>query len=476
MNNTGYEYTERVLKYIKENHLLTAGDTVVVGLSGGPDSVCLLYILKELSKRLGIRIEAVHVHHGIRGVSADNDEQFCINMCKEMDINICSHKCDIPEEAAKTGESLEECARRIRYEILRKHAVKYKSAKIAVAHHIDDQAETVIFRMIRGTGVKGLSAMRPQNGDIIRPLLCMTRSEVMSYLENGKISYCVDETNLTDDYSRNRIRLNIIPEAEKISPAAVKHIAELSEEAAEIADYLDKCAEELLKQASFDEDTNVVGKTYKVDVLNSAERVIVLNSLRKIVNEMLHSLKDVTRTHIEAAYRLLSLSEAKSINLPKGLIVSKEGNRISFVVADSRESDIKRLDRDYCEELKIPGDVILPEGSRLEAVIERGSENFEIPQKIYTKWLDYDKIKGGLCVRFRRCGDYLIVDEKGTKKSLSRYMIDEKVPKNQRDFIPVLACESEILWVIGHRISAHYKISRETENIIRLEVKGEGNE
>lgn len=470
-----YECTERVLKYILDNSLVSDGDTIVVGLSGGPDSICLLHILNNIRSRLNINIEAVHVHHGIRGLSADNDETFCIKLCKEFDINISSYRRDIPEESHRTGESMEECARRIRYELFRENLGKLKKGKIAVAHHIDDQAETVLFRMIRGTGVKGLSAMRPQNGDIIRPLLCMSRKEVISYLEEAGLSYCTDETNLVDEYSRNKIRLNIMPEAEKISPSVSKHIADLAVEAAEIADYLDKCSEELLKRAMYTEPSNGDGfiKSCKVDVLAEADRVIVLNAFRKIVNEALNSLKDITRGHIESIYRLLSLTESKSVDLPKNLTVIREGNILRFIVRKKEVSLTDNNEEAFCRMITLPGSVILPNGNTLDAAIEAFEGSLEVPQKIYTKWLDYDKMKVGLCVRFRQSGDYLIVDDNGTKKSLSRYMIDEKIPKSQRDNIPIVACGSEVLWVVGYRISAYFKIGQKTKNIIRLEVKGE---
>lgn len=483
----------RVLNYIQTNGLIQPGMTVIVGLSGGADSVCLFDILCSLREELSFNIRAVHIHHGIRGDSADKDAEFCSNLCKDAGVPIAVIKKDIPAMAKDAKETVEECARKVRYEEFGKTASESGKSVIAVAHHKNDQAETVLFRMSRGTGVKGIGAMRPQNDNVIRPLLCLHRAEIEAYLDAKGIGYCLDETNEDIDYSRNRIRHNVIPELIEISPEAVEHIAQLSEDAALVSDFLDREATKAYEDAKITE-ANVVGDrqyTIKgarvvldVERLLSDDKIIRRYVLRMAVEECIMSLKDVTREHVAAIEGILEGAHARSVDLPKGLTVVREQNLLGFCLkkdagtkGDIAPNAKENTKNDWCVPLTPGEDVILPDGRRLKSEICEDFDVKMIPQNLYTKWLDYDKIYPGLCVRYRREGDTICIDQNGSTKSVKDYMINEKIPKSMRGLIPIVATQSKAVWIIGYRISENAKITVNTKRIIKFEIiEGEDHE
>jgi len=460
-----YEILQKVLKVIKENSLITEGSHVIVGLSGGTDSVCLFRLLLELRDEIAFTMSAIHIHHGIREITADRDAQFVKDICEQESIPVTVIYEDIPGIVEKSGESIEECARRVRYEYFAKELLNYENGVIAVAHHIDDQAETVLFRMIRGTGVKGLKAMRVRNGSIIRPLLGLTREEITEYLSINEYKYCVDETNEDTLYSRNGIRHLVMPELNKICSQASSHIAELADEAAKIDEYLDSKAHELYEKSILEDDGKV--KTFSVSVLSEDAEVIKSRAIRIIIENIIHSLKDVTRDHVDAVLSLLNKEKSSSLDLPKGISVLKEGDLLIFTVGDKDKNENNKL---YIE-INGPGRYIIDENRVLDMEIESVSEGFSPPRNLYTKWIDCDKINPDLCIRTRQEGDYLVADLKGSRKSISRYMIDEKIPKSKRDDILLLASGSEVYWVIGYRISESVKITDETVKVVKITIK-----
>lgn len=216
-----------IKRYIGANQLICPGDGVVVGLSGGPDSVFLLYALHTLQARLGFTLRAVHVHHGIRGAEADRDEAFSEKLCAKLAVPFQAVHVAAPEYAAQHGLSLEEAARILRYEALEtaRQQMGTPSAWIAVAHHLDDQAETVLHNLVRGAGLRGLAGMENRRNHVIRPLLSIKREDILKWLEQNNIPYVTDSTNADPHYTRNRIRSTVLPELRVINPEASAHIA-----------------------------------------------------------------------------------------------------------------------------------------------------------------------------------------------------------------------------------------------------------
>lgn len=216
-----------IKRYIEKNQLIRPGDGVVVGLSGGPDSVFLLYALHTLQARMGFTLRAVHVHHGIRGAEADRDESFSEKLCAKLHIPFQAVHVAAPAYAAQQGLSLEEAARILRYEALEaaRQQLTTPTAWIAVAHHLDDQAETVLHNLVRGAGLRGLAGMENRRNHVIRPLLSIKREDILKWLEQNKIAYVTDSTNADPHYTRNRIRSTVLPELREINPEASAHIA-----------------------------------------------------------------------------------------------------------------------------------------------------------------------------------------------------------------------------------------------------------
>ena len=217
-----------IKRYIEANQLIRPGDGVVVGLSGGPDSVFLLYALHTLQPRMGFTLWAVHVHHGIRGAEADRDEAFSEKLCAKLDIPFRAVHVAAPAYAAQHGLSLEEAARILRYEALeaaRQQLTQAPAAWIAVAHHLDDQAETVLHNLVRGAGLRGLAGMENRRNHVIRPLLSIKREDILKWLKQYDIPYVTDSTNADPHYTRNRIRSTVLPELREINPEASAHIA-----------------------------------------------------------------------------------------------------------------------------------------------------------------------------------------------------------------------------------------------------------
>lgn len=216
-----------IKRYIEKNQLIRPGDGVVVGLSGGPDSVFLLYALHTLQARIGFTLRAVHVHHGIRGAEADRDAAFSAELCAKLAVPFQAVHVDAPSYAAQQGLSLEEAARILRYEALEtaRQQLTTPTAWIAVAHHLDDQAETVLHNLVRGAGLRGLAGMENRRNHVIRPLLSIKREDILKWLEQNKIAYVTDSTNADPHYTRNRIRSTVLPELREINPETSAHIA-----------------------------------------------------------------------------------------------------------------------------------------------------------------------------------------------------------------------------------------------------------
>lgn len=323
-----YKLTKRVEKYIKENEMIRHGDFVIAGLSGGADSVCLFLLLNKLNEEMGFTLHAVHINHCIRDEGAKADEQFSKSLCEKAGVPFTSYKVDVLGISKKNGLTVEEAGRNARYECFREYAdkkLKGKSVKVAVAHHIDDQAETVIFNMVRGSGIRGIGGMRPcgKRGCItlIRPLLCVTKKEILTYLKFVGQDFCIDETNEDNDYSRNQIRNIVIRKLNEIQPKTSEHIALMSDEVREAYEYIDD-----VTNKRFEECVLKDGNAYKIDVtlLKDEKPIIVRELIILVLKHMIENYRDITKKHIEDVYGLFLKGKGKKVNLPYGLIAQKE--------------------------------------------------------------------------------------------------------------------------------------------------------
>lgn len=507
----------KVTNYIRENELIQPGDTIIEGLSGGADSVCLFLMLEELKKEIDFKTVAVHVHHGIRNKSADKDQKFVEKLCADHNVELRTFKKNIPLICKITKESEEECGRRIRYEIFDEVCRQFENSKIAVAHHMNDQAETVIFRIIRGSGIKGLTGMEAKRDNVIRPLLCLKREEIEQYLDELDQSYRIDETNGKIEYTRNYIRKKIMPKLESVRQNAVEHINALSGEAAEINGFMEKKAGELLDEASKEADSRYLTKglseKFKADVLTEAEPILLRFAVRALITRSGVSIKDVTRSHIDSLCELISKPKSGEIHLPKGVTVVKESGIVYIRPREGFDGDIQEIMNRSGGEVVMPvpniphisdssnsaakpagvnpnelsvykfyypvvgeGNYMLPDGSIVRCRVLNEFSLNSVPDDTYTKWMDYGKMSGDLCLRTRKTGDYLVINKKGNEGNLKNYMINEKIPKSERDDIPLLASGSKIYWILGYRISEDIKVTADTTTVIEFKYIPAGRE
>lgn len=482
---------DTVMKFIEEHNMINRGDRIVVGVSGGADSVCLLHVLFRLIPKYELALFVVHVNHGIRGEEADEDEAYVIKMCADYGINCTSVKADVRGISAKEGLSEEEAGRKVRYEAFYECFVKNKCNKIAIAHNRNDNAETILFHLFRGSGIKGLTGIKAKRDQIIRPLLSVGRDEIEKYLELNKIKYCNDRTNFTEDYSRNKIRHRIISFArEEINPKAVEHIVNTGEQLKEIENFIEKMVIAACNRIATKKDDE--SYELNIDELRSEDRVIQKGIIRKVYFELAKQLKDVDALHIDLILSLMDKGTGKSLNLPHGILAvrnyevltlkCKKDLKTDKALNEKKEPAVIFGKNSLIEnntgmvsemELKIPGEIRIPEtGQTLQIKLINYKKNMIIPKNGCTKWFDYDKIKDTVLVRTRKEGDFIQIDAAGSRKKIKSLFIDEKIPREKRDKLPLLADGPHIMWVIGGRMSEAYKVTEETDVILEINLDG----
>lgn len=472
---------KKALMFAKRHNMLEKGDGIIAGISGGADSMCLLSFLLSIREETGLSITAVHINHGIRGDAADGDEAFVRGFCETHGVDFIAVHADVPALARESGCTEEETGRNLRYEEFVKACRLKGYRKIAVAHNSDDNVETVLFNIFRGSGILGLSGISPvtvRDGDIkiIRPLLETSRSEIEEYLSKKGVSYRTDATNLEDAYCRNRIRNRLIPYIkEAVNEGAVRHISELSSQAAELESFAEGLTGEAMKELENSGRLNYVSdREIRIDCdeLAKAESVIRKRIIRCLIGKAAGKLKDIEAVHIEAVAGLLEKGTGKSVSLPYGLTVRRDYGQLVF---ETVQTDT--LGDTVYIECELPGEYRLDTlGAVLRLSLCEYKKNDIIPKKPYTKWFDYDKIRNNLVIRSRRQGDYIQIS-RGTgacpglsRKTLKSYFIDTKTDRTKRESIPLLAEGSSVLWVIGERGSDAYHVTDSTVRVLSAEL------
>jgi len=441
---------QKVKAYVKEHYMLKEQDKVVVGVSGGADSVCLLFMLAQMQKELLFSIIAVHVHHGIRGENADRDEMFVKKMCNNLGVEcICFHE-DVRAYAKDFGYTEEEAGRNIRRKCFQHVFNERNCTKIALAHHKNDNVETFLWNLCRGTAFKGMGGILPVAGNYIRPLLCLGKKEIESYLKKENIDYCLDETNLTDDYTRNRIRNHVIPYLEEsVNTQTVEHIAETIENIRLFNEYIEKEVEKYVKCCVFQKDGKWIVKKVEYEKIPVAFRK---NLLHKVIAMAADGRKDIESVHIKMLEDLLNRQVGKRCDLPYQLLAVRTYAGIEVGKCVEVEEALKP-------------DVQI-------RVFEKTPEMVTFPEKAYTKWFDYDIIKCTVEIRHRKSGDYIVIDKSGKTQKLKQYFVNEKIPQNMRDQIWLLADGQEIMWIVGYRQSQAYQITENTTKIMEISFAG----
>lgn len=459
---------EKVRKFIEEFHMIEKNDHVIAGVSGGADSVCLLLLLSKLREELQFSLRVIHVEHGIRGGESRRDAAFTEALCKKTDVEYQCFSVDAVRMAEEEKCSLEEAARILRYEILQREAGKW-NAKIAVAHHQEDDAETILFHLIRGSGLQGLCGIAPVRGSLIRPLLHVKKCEILDYLRQQDQEYCTDSSNADIAYSRNKIRLQVMPVLTEINGQAAAHMQKTADIIKEAVEFLGRQAEEA--EISCTEKTEQ-GIRIRESEFMRQDPVIRKELLRRVFYRLTDRGKDIGTVHLEAVEDLFQKQTGRKIHLPYGL----EGRRVyagvELLSADETAGGEKPV---FCfskEVLEQAGEEGIRCGPFRLRIMENTGLLEKIPQKTYTKWLNYDMIKSNLLARTRQEGDYFVCSEKGEQQKLKRYFVNEKIEAGERERIWLLAEGSHILWIVGYRISARYKINEDTKKILEVRFDG----
>lgn len=475
---------EKVYKYIRDNEMFKQNGSVIAGVSGGADSVCLYKILLELRKRLNIEIHVIHINHGIRGEEAKRDEKFVCEMCESDNVPYKVYRYNVPEYAHANSLSEEEAGRILRYKTFEREA--YKSGEntvIAVAHNKNDVAETFIHNLCRGSGLKGLTGMECVNGRIVRPVMCLDRREIEEYLEESGYEFITDSTNMSVEYTRNKIRNVILPYlTENINNNSIEHILNAAEELkqaeAYMADITDCMYEKIV---TVHNNCIYMDKKAYYDTDDYIRRRVV----RKAVGQAAGRLKDITRTHIEDVMGLFLRQSGKYIVLPYGVKAYSDYDKI-VLCADKKEEknslDDAKADKNKLIVTDVEGEGTYRYGDFVFEIqiieVENNKDFIKIlenylknGEKLYTKWFDYDKINFAVQIRSRKEGDYLVINETGNKKKLKKYFADEKIPQRERELIPLFSDGSHIMWVVGHRISEAYKVNSDTKRVMKVTRK-----
>lgn len=456
MSQVSYKIEVGIKKYIEKHELIQKGDDIVVGVSGGADSMALLYFLWNNRDYYHITLKAAHVHHGIRE-EAENDASYVEEICKAWNIPFYRYDCNVKAIAKEKGLSEEEAGRIERYNFFISLTNQY--GKIATAHNMNDQTETLIMRFLRGSSVKGLAGILPKRDNIIRPLLNTKRKDIELYCKDNNISYKNDDTNFMPIYTRNKIRLECIPYIERnINANIVDLLASHAEAYREHESFLSTYTEQIFNKCIVRSNDGLV-----VDLLSLQNEHIYIKKrvLILCIKVLNNSVKDITSKHIESMVQLFEKQSGKQVALPYGLIAKKQYSKLILL----KQNQENEHNHKGCSLLEGINSYFLGK-TQIRLMVEKNHASLQKDKNCCTIYIDYDKIKDSLQLRFRQSGDF-IVTENGTK-TLKKYFIDEKIPKDERDKMLVVADENEIVWILGQRVNLHYYVTQDTKNILKI--------
>lgn len=459
---------KKVQAMVEENHMFPKGAEIVAGVSGGADSVALLHILNSWREREEWALTAVHVHHGLRGAAADEDQAFVERLCADWGVPCRVYRFDVAAEAEKRGLGEEETGRLLRYAAFREAAGE--RGRIAVAHHQNDQAETLLMRLCRGTGLKGLAGMRPVRGNICRPLLSCSRAEIERYCLAEGLAFREDESNREVKYTRNKLRHHVLPVLEEINPHAAAHIARTAALLADDGEYLEECAAALF--AALERPAPEGAVSLDREGLQRAHPAMRRRVLRLALGRFASA--DVSLVQIEALEELLRKPTGKSRCFLRGIRAENRYGtlRIAQGAAGAAEA--------FCYALPPEGEVSIPEIGAVVSLSLQNEKNGEICGGGCTNVFDYDKIMqrisgreetGGLTCRTRRPGDAICL--KNGRKKMKDLWIDEKIPREQREAWPLVAAGEEILWAPGLRASVRFLPDGQTTRYLQIRIRRE---
>jgi tRNA(Ile)-lysidine synthase len=462
---------KKVMSYIKDNKLINSGDRILVALSGGPDSVCLLNILFGLKKELNIEIGAAHINHLLRGEDAYKDEEYVIKICEEIGVPCFVTRVDINNYSKEHKLSSEMAGRQVRYDFFEEIVKKEGFNKVATAHNANDQAETILFRLMRGTGLEGLGGIKAsRDNKIIRPILCLSRQEVEDYVEMKGLKPRIDKTNFEKVYNRNKIRLDILPYMkENFNEDIIHTLNRMSILLQKDNEFLEKIAINSYNKYCIEAEDYFIIK----EGIFKEEEPITNRVLRHILVKYSKSNYDFEMKHINEVFSLSKKGSGKIVDLPNGIYAENIygdiyiKNKKNKYVIGSHEEKVS------INKIEINKQIVDYGQFEIEfSVIDNDQKNAEnLNQDNSIQCFDFDKINDNILIRKRIDGDKMIpLGMKGNKK-LKDIFIDMKIPKDERGIIPILCFDEKIAWIIGIRTSEEYKVTNQSRNILKVVVK-----
>ncbi|GLC29941.1 tRNA lysidine(34) synthetase TilS [Clostridium omnivorum] len=457
---------DKVLKAIKQYSMLKNGDKIIVAVSGGPDSICLLHILHTLKDEFNLELIAAHVNHCLRGKEADEDEKYVEEYCKKNDIKFFSKRVDINRLAMERNLSSESAGREARYEFFHKLMKEHNADKIALAHNANDQAETVLMRIMRGTGIEGLVGIKPVRGNIfIRPLINITRDEIENYCMENNLKPRIDKTNLENIYARNKVRLELIPYIkENFNEDIVNTLNRLSQTVSTDNDYLEYISIQSFKKYC---DKNCDKVIINKDAFKEHEAVIT-RVIRHALLSLKGSLNNFEKVHIYDIIHIQNNSTGKKVVLPENIIAQNNYGNIELYIRE--ENKKVTLNNEYVLEVNCSKFIEeLNITVTLQLLLDKRKIN--VKEQNYIKYFDFDKIKGEMLLRKRKDGDrFTPLGMRGSKK-LKDLFIDLKIPQPERDSIPLICFGEDIAWIVGYRLSDKFKITKDTKNVLEIKIE-----
>ncbi len=451
-----FKLEDNVISTIKKHNMLLGGEKIIIGVSGGADSICLLSVMNNIADLYNLNIIAVHVNHNIRGDEAKRDEEFVAHFCNERNIECIIESVDVPAISKSDKISLELAGRNARYNIFNKILKEKNADKILVAHNKNDSVETVIMKLIRGASLNGLKGISPTNENIIRPLIECTRDDIEHYLSLCNINFVTDSTNNEDLYTRNIVRHKIIPRFLEINPNVINTIYANTQSIASDDDYIDTVVEKELSKRLLVKEKYAQLDITDFDMLHySVKSRILLKAISCVSGSKLN----IEQKHINIL--LNADTTGKSFDLSNGINVEKSYD--NFIIKKTIE---EYKDYSYCiDNFKT---VYVK-----DFCINFGlTDNNDISDKTHI-YINYDKLKGkSLYIRNRRDGDKFIPSGMNNEKKLSRFFIDNKIPNHIRESIPLLCTDDDIVAVLGVRVNQKYIVTCNTKEILRITLSG----
>lgn len=459
-------FIDKVIATSRKYDMISEGETILAGLSGGPDSICLLHALHKMKDAFKLNITALYIDHGLRPDETGSEIEFCKDICRKLNLTFMQKSIDVKSCAKEQKLNIQEAARQLRYRIFDETAYEINARKIAMGHTADDQAETLIMRLLRGSGPTGLSGIPPVRGNIIRPLIEIGREEIERFLDAEKISYIIDSSNLKKDYLRNRIRLSLVPMLKELNPDVIETLSKTAAIFRDEERYFEFIVTKtLMKLISRKTDLRIELFLSPFEIM---DKVIMRRVLRRAIDET-KGLRGISFIHIEDITELVKRGDAGDrLYLPGGIRVIK---KYSTILLTSEPP----VQLSACT-LAVPGETILKEAGVLikASVIEdHGPEVIIQDSGLWTSFgiFDADKLDFPLLVRHRIDGDFFYPSGFGRKRKIQNFFVDQKVPRDERDIVPLILSANDIIWVAGYRGDDRFRVAENTKRVLKLEIK-----